>query len=72
MFTDVEIGLAMRHRRQLAAYAGEAQLIVDAKNDELARVRRALAAAQRQNGDLILERGSARNEVLARRLAREH
>lgn len=72
MFTDVEIMMAMRHRRDLAAYAADAQRIVDGKDNTIARLHRQLAAAQRQNGDLILARGQARNEILIHRLADRH
>lgn len=72
MFSDVEIGLAMKHRRDLAVYAADAQEIVDGKNIEIARLRSALAETHRQNGDLILARGQSRNEILAKRLTDRH
>lgn len=69
MFTDTEIGLMLKHRRDLAAYAGEAQAIVDSRDNEIARLRRQLAAAQRRTGDLVLSRGREHNELIAHRIA---
>ena len=72
MFTDTEIGLMLRHRRQMASFEQDAQAIVDGQDATIARLQRQLAATQRQNSDLVLSRGQARNEVLARRLADGH
>jgi hypothetical protein len=72
MFTDSEIGLAMRHRADVRAVTGHAQGIIDAKHSEVVALQYALAAARRQNADLILERGRVGNEMISRRLARQH
>ena len=68
MFTDTEIGLVMRHRREMAAFAQDAQSIVDGKDATIARLQRQLAAERGKNSDLVLDRGRARNDILARRL----
>lgn len=69
MFTDAEIGLKMAHDRNIRAMTNEAQVIIDGQGNELARLRRQLAAAQRQGKDLLLERGRDRNEAIALRIA---
>jgi len=73
MFTDTEIALSMRNRADLRAVTGHAQGIIDSQHAEVVVLQRQLAAVRRQNGDLILERGRDRNELIAARIAaRQH
>jgi len=65
MFSDVEIGLAARHRADLRAYAREAQTIVDQKNSELGL---AYAEIKRLQGELGIEK--AKRQSLALKLDR--
>jgi hypothetical protein len=53
MFSDTEIGLVLAHDRELRAHTAQAQGLLHSKNDEIALLRGALAAARR---DLGLER----------------
>jgi len=66
MFTDNEIGLMMRHSRELNSFANDAQALVDRQDREIARLRRQLSAAQTDAAELRREKGRrAIDELLA-------
>lgn len=69
MFTDVEIGLAMKHRADLRAVTGHAQSIIDGQHAEVVALQRQLAAERGKNAALIIERGRRHNDLIARRIA---
>lgn len=66
------VGLDIAHRREQRQLATQAQGLVDELDQDIRSLRRQLAAAQRANAGLVLERGRRNNEVLLRRMARQH
>lgn len=68
MFSDELIGLDIAHRREMRQFGQEAQSLVNELDADIRRLRRQLAATQRANGDLRLERGRRNNERLMRRM----
>lgn len=68
MFTDTEIGLMMRHNRQMSTFTRDAQRLVDSKDTQIENLRLALAASRAANRDLKADVGRARlDDILAMR-----
>lgn len=66
VFTDVEIGLMMRHKREMNGLAGDAQRIIDRQHVQLQNLRFALEAQRAINGDLKADVGRSRiDDILA-------
>lgn len=57
MFTDTEIGLAIRHGSEMRAFAGEAQTLVSEMDRDIRTLRRKLAAANAEIANLKLDAG---------------
>lgn len=68
MFSDELIGMDIAHRRELRQFGQQAQGLVDELDADIRRLRRQLAAAQRSNGELLLERGRRNNARLMARM----
>lgn len=66
MFTDTEVGLIMRHNREMSSFTADAQRLVDRQDREIAKLRRQLSAAQTDAAELRREKGArAIDELLA-------
>lgn len=68
--SDGELGLAMGFGARLRADARQAQAVVDSKNCELAKLRRRIAALERENAALKADRTARHRAVLLESLAR--
>ncbi len=60
MFTDVEIGLMMRHNREMGALTRDAQRLVDRKDSQIRNLQFALAASRAANAGLRADVGQSR------------
>lgn len=60
MFTDVEIGLMMRHQREMKGLTSDAQTLVDRKDRQIAKLHRALESAWLVNSSLLADVGRSR------------
>lgn len=72
MFSDELIGLDIAHRRELRNQTAQAQSVIDDMARDINRLRRELAAANRDNGALRLERGRRNNARLIARMMTTH
>lgn len=68
--TDAEMGLAMGFAARVRSDTRQAQAIVDFKNCEIARLRRRIAALERENAQLKADRTNRHRAVLLESLAR--
>lgn len=66
MFTDTEIGLMMRHNREMNTLTRDAQALVDHKDRQIAKLHRALEATRKVNSSLLADVGRSRiDDILA-------
>lgn len=72
MFTETEVALALTHRRHADGIVRDANRIIDGKDARIATLEAMLIREQRKTADLVVDRGRARNAVLAARIARKH
>lgn len=72
MFTDVELGLMIAHKRTADGIVRDANAVIDNANARADALEAMLVREQRKNAALVLDRGRARNAVLAARIARKH
>lgn len=68
--SDGELGLAMGFGARLRADQRAAQQAINGRDVEIARLRRRVAQLERENRDLIAERGRANTARFAAHLAR--
>lgn len=70
MFTDVEIGLMIAHKRTADDIVRDANAIIDGKDQRIAALEALLVREQGKNRNLVLERGQRNAELLAARIGR--
>lgn len=71
-FTDGEAGLALGFQSALRREAAHADAAIEARDNEITRLRRQLAHANMSNRELLLERGRRHCDRIAAAIANRH